>query len=188
MIFEPFRPVVPANTSTQRVDTQEASSASADFVSHVHWTAERPETLVIACSDGRMRANLDDFLNNHLGITTYDRLYVPGGPGGLAGGGAEFMRAGQMLSECRFLLSSHGSSEVILIFHGATDDGPDEAVCADYRRKHGDRRRVQEMQDLDLQELLRNAFAGPGAPRVRAFRAEVDAQGNVRFTRIDGGA
>jgi hypothetical protein len=93
-----------------------------------------------------------------------------------------------MLNECRFLINAHGTNEVILIFHGAADDGPEEAVCADYRRKYGDRRRVQEMQDLDLKELMRHAFTGPAAPRLRAFRADVDGRHNVRFTRIDGGA
>lgn len=184
MIFEPFRPNVPENIAAKSDPAPEA----ADYVSRIAWTSERPAALVVACSDGRMRANLDDFLNNHLGITTYDRLYLPGGPGGLAGGGAEFIRASQMLNECRFLLEAHGTSEVILVFHGATEDGPDEAVCADYSRKHGDRRRVPEMQDIDLKELLRNAFAGPSAPSVRAFRANVDGAGNVRFTRIDPGA
>ena len=184
MIFEPFRPRVP---DTPAFESGESSEAQVDFVSRLTWSAERPSALVIACSDGRMRAHLDDFLNNHLGINAYDRLYLPGGPGGLASGAAEFSRAAQMVSECRFLLKSHGTGEVILIFHGAAPDGPDEAVCADYIRKHSYRNRVQEMQETDLKELLRTAFAGPGAPRVRAFRADVTAGGEVRFTRLDCG-
>ncbi|HEY3415169.1 MAG TPA: hypothetical protein VGM51_19210 [Armatimonadota bacterium] len=184
MIFEPVRPSVPDTSVSEPAGNPEAN---ADFVSRHQWSAERPSALVIACSDGRMRAHLDDFLNNHLGINAYDRLYVPGGPGGLAGGAAEFSRAAQMVSECQFLVKSHGTSEVILIFHGAAPDGPDEAVCADYSRKHSDRARVPQMQDTDLKELLRTAFSGPDAPKVRAFNANVTAAGKVLFTRLDCG-
>lgn len=182
MIFEPFRPSVP---ETPFAEPGESAEAPADFVSRHTWSADRPSVLVIACSDGRMRAHLDDFLNNHLGISAYDRLYLPGGPGGLASGAAEFSRAAQMVSECRFLLKSHGTGEVILIFHGATPDGPDEAVCADYSRKHSDRDRVPEMQEIDLKELVRTAFAGKDAPKVSAYRAEVDGDMRIRFTRME---
>jgi hypothetical protein len=154
-----------------------------EYISKHPWNANRPDVLVIACSDGRIQANIDDFLENHLGITAYDRLYLPGGPGGLAGGGAEYLRAAQMVAECTFLLRSHGSSDVILIFHGATEDGPEEAICADYRRKHpGWFNRVPEIQDTDLKQIMSAAFKSAGSPRVRAYRADVNKNLHVRFS------
>ena len=51
------------------------------YVSERRWSEERPRVLVVACSDGRLQEAVDDFLQNHLGILDYDRLYAPGGPG-----------------------------------------------------------------------------------------------------------
>jgi hypothetical protein len=41
------------------------------------WLPDRPSTLVVACSDGRLQYATDDFLARHLGVTRYDRFYVP---------------------------------------------------------------------------------------------------------------
>src|SRR5262245_20796341 len=96
------------------------------------WNRQRPESLVVACSDGRLQENLDEFLEKSLGITDYDRLYAPGGPGALASrSGAELLRPGQFQRDCQFLLRAHGIQYLFLIFHGPAADGPEEAVCGD---------------------------------------------------------
>jgi hypothetical protein len=183
MVFSGSQTSMPNPNRTSTTGSQDGGDPDVEFVSIVPWGVERPETLVIACSDGRLRGNLDDFLQNHLGIAHYDRLYLPGGPGGMAGGGAEYMRAAQMVQECEFLIRSHGTSDVVLVFHGATEDGPEEAVCADYRRKFAAHAaHAAEMQGADLKALLGTVLFGPGRPRVRAFRADVDALLHVRFT------
>src|SRR4026209_2489832 len=59
------------------------------------WLPDRPSTLVIACSDGRLQEATDEFLAHHLQVTRYDRFYVPGGAGALAASGRDFLRAQQ---------------------------------------------------------------------------------------------
>jgi len=100
------------------------------------WDPERPRVLVAACSDGRLQEATDKFLDRALGVRQYDRLYVPGGGGGLASSGAHFLRARELRRECQFLVEAHGVEHLILLFHGPAPGGPAEAVCADYRRKH----------------------------------------------------
>src|SRR5262245_2012837 len=98
--------------------------------------SERPHVLVVACSDGRYQIALDDFLRNHLGITDYDRMYVPGGPGALASSSLSCFRGDQFRQDTAFLIERHGVERIVLIFHGPLlKDGPIEAVCADYDRK-----------------------------------------------------
>ena len=38
----------------------------AEFVASGPWKHQRPSALVVACSDGRLQENLDDFLSNAL--------------------------------------------------------------------------------------------------------------------------
>ena len=149
------------------------------------WDAGRPRRLVVACSDGRMQENVDEFLEQHLGITHYDRMFVPGGPGALASSGMEFMRPDQLRKECTFLVEAHQIEEVILIFHSAADDGPPEAACADYRRKLPNRTvaELNAQQVADVPELLR-LFSWPPDLRVQMYRAEVGSDGQIRFVDL----
>src|SRR5688500_5046649 len=90
----------------------------------LQWNPARPRILVIACSDGRLQEATDDFLANHLGITHYDRLYVPGGAGGLSPSGRDFLRAQNLQRECRYLVEAHGVERLLALFHGPAPDGP----------------------------------------------------------------
>ncbi len=164
-------------------------TTAARFVSRKRWSVTRPRTLVIACSDGRLQESLDDFLENHLGVTHYDRLYAPGGPGALAASGFEFLRADQFRRECAFLLEAHGTEEVVLVFHGAAaDGGPDEAICADYKRKlpRQTGEAIAGQQEADVAEILRSAFGWKNEARIHIFRAEVTADQQVRFVDLAG--
>jgi hypothetical protein len=149
------------------------------------WNRQRPESLVIACSDGRLQENLDDFLHEGLGITHYDRLYAPGGAGALASrSGAELLRPGQFLRDCQFLLRSHGIQSLFLIFHGPAADGPAEAVCGDYRRKlpGATLAELRQRQEEDAAELKRLDW-GAGV-RVHAYRCEVRPDNRIQFVEI----
>lgn len=152
------------------------------------WDAGRPRRLVIACSDGRMQENVDEFLQQHLGITHYDRMFVAGGPGALTSSGLEFVRPDQLRRECIFLVEAHQIEEVILIFHSAADDGPPEAACADYRRKLPNRTvaELNAQQSADVMELLR-LFSWPPDLRIRIYRAEVSNDGRTRFVDLNPG-
>ncbi|HEX3867881.1 MAG TPA: hypothetical protein VHV78_14060, partial [Gemmatimonadaceae bacterium] len=99
------------------------------------WSPGRPQTLVVACSDGRLQEATDSFLHRHLGLAAFDRFYVPGGGGALCPGDSDAVRARQLRGECRYLIELHRVQQILLLFHGPAADGPPDALCADYRRK-----------------------------------------------------
>jgi hypothetical protein len=148
------------------------------------WNTERPHALVIACSDGRLQENLDEFLHAILGITHYDRLYAPGGGGALASTGIELLRPDQFRRECRFLLAAHGIQDLYLIFHGPTENGPEEALCGDYRRKLplATVAKIRKRQEEDAAELKRIDWGSP--VRVHTYRCEVTADDRIQFVEL----
>jgi hypothetical protein len=158
----------------------------------MRWESERPHILVVACSDGRLQEATDVFLARALGVRQYDRLYVPGGGGALSASGREFIRAGQLRAECRFLVEAHHVDHLVLLFHGAAVDGPPESTCADYRRKHSwahpDQIRAQ--QDADVRDLLsrRNEFAGDAELSIFRFEVAGDGALSVRTMHADTSA
>jgi hypothetical protein len=154
-------------------------------VTRTPWNPERPAALVIACSDGRLQENLDEFLA-HLGITHDDRLYAPGGPGALASSGVSYVRADQFRQECGFLVSSHGIEDVYLVFHGPSEDGPPEATCGDYRCKlpRATPDEVRRQQERDAAEILRNGFGWNVEVRTHVYRCEVTTDARVQFVEI----
>jgi hypothetical protein len=159
------------------------TSPPISFVSSKPWNRKRPNKLVIACSDGRLQENLDEFLEGSLGITRYDRVYAPGGPGALATSGVEYLRSDIFRRECDFLVTAHGVEDVYLIFHGPSPDGPDEASCADYRRifpRHT-AQQIRDEQEKDLAEVLSGGFGWQRGVRVHAYRCEVTAEGDIQF-------
>lgn len=151
------------------------------YLTRTLWNHQRPGTLVVACSDGRLQENLDDFLHRDLGITHYDRLYGPGGGGALAGSGFDYLRAESYRRECRFLLEAHTIRDLYLIFHGPAEDGPEEALCADYRRRFPGTSpaEIRRRQEQDVNQL-RTVDWGVKVT-LHAFRCEVRADKGVQF-------
>ena len=151
------------------------------------WTAERPSTLVIACSDGRIQEATDEFLRQHLHVTRYDRFYVPGGAGALTSSGRDFVRAQQLRRECRYLIELHNVNNIVLLFHGPAKDGPLAAACADYRRKMpwASVTQLRWRQEQDAEELrdIRSEWAGRTAA-VSIYRCEVDDRGAIHFADL----
>lgn len=132
----------------------------------------------MACSDGRLEGPLDEFLSQELGISNYDRLYLPGGPGALSPSGVEFMRSTRMTNELMFLIEAHQIEEVLLVYHGPGPDGPDVATCADYRRLYPylDAGQIREQQAKDTEEILRGPLRKFPAEHVHPYRVEVNRQ------------
>ena len=155
-----------------------------------HWSGERPSTLVVACSDGRLQEATDEFLGRHLGVTRYDRFYVPGGGGALTSSGRDFLRAQQVRRECRYLVDLHAVRHIVLLFHGPTMDGSLAAACADYRRKMpwASVAQLRDRQELDAAELRDTREQWAGAAAIAMYRCEVDRDGAIRFTELAGGA
>jgi hypothetical protein len=150
---------------------------------HRKWSADRPHTLVIACSDGRLQEQTDAFLTHHLGLAGFDRFYVPGGGGALASSGRDFLRADQLRKECAYLIQLHEITRVILLFHGPAPDGPPHAMCADYKRKlpWATTGMVREQQERDAIELIQRSDQWAGNAEVSAFRCEIDGSHHVDF-------
>jgi hypothetical protein len=152
------------------------------------WSPDRPRILVIACSDGRLQAQVDEFLNRHLHVVRYDRLLLPGGPGALAYSGGELGRAAEHRRECRFLVRAHRIERIVLLFHGPSDGGLEEAICADYQRKFPGitPAETRSRQEADLGHLVRFRAEWADNAQLQAFRGEVAPDRNVRFVAITG--
>ena len=152
------------------------------------WSPDRPSTLVIACSDGRLQEATDEFLAHQLQVTRYDRFYVPGGAGALAASGRDFLRAQQLRRECRYLVDLHAVRHIVMLFHGPTMDGPLAAACADYRRKlpWASVAVLRDRQEQDAEELARIREEWGGAAAVAMYRCEVDGRGVIRFANLAG--
>jgi hypothetical protein len=150
------------------------------------WSPGRPDTLVVACSDGRLQGATDAFLSRVLAVTRYDRFYVPGGAGALAATGRDFIRARQMRRECRYLIDLHGVARVVLLFHGPAPDGPLEAACADYRRKlpWASVPTHRARQEQDALDLLAERVEWAGDAEVQTYRCEVARDGAARFVSL----
>lgn len=145
------------------------------------WKDCQYEALVVACSDGRFNEFIDEFLRDELGISCYDRLYVPGGGGALARGGAEFLRVQRIHAECRFLIEAHAIKRAVLLFHGPGADGPAEALCGDYLRRlpTSTAEAIRLQQERDAREVLR-AGLGPDVG-LELYRCEVTKNSDVHF-------
>ena len=147
------------------------------------WTPERPHTLVVACSDGRLQEATDEFLSRELGLAQFDRFYVPGGGGALASSGRDFIRAQQLRRECAYLVELHSVTRVILLFHGPAVSGPAAAVCADYRRKmtwaSPDIIRARQLQDSA--ELIERKAEWAGQATVDSVACEVQSNAEISF-------
>jgi hypothetical protein len=153
------------------------------------WQPARPHVLVVACSDGRLQEATDAFLADELGLTEYDRLYMPGGGGALAASGRDFIRAQQLRRECLYLVELHDIDRILLLFHGPTSDGPTEATCADYRRKAAgaSAATIRDRQARDALELLGRRDEWAGSADVSAYWCEVDAGFRITFREMDRG-
>jgi len=139
---------------------------------------------VVACSDGRFNEHVDEFLRFQLGVSCYDRLYVPGGAGALATSGVEYLRAQRCRAECQFLIKAHGIRRAILFFHGPAVDGPVEAVCGGYLRRFptSTAASIRLQQERDVRQIMRDGL-GPEV-RLELYRCEVMKDGLVRFASM----
>jgi hypothetical protein len=153
---------------------------------HRKWSPDRPHTLVIACSDGRLQEQTDAFLTHQLRLAGFDRFYVPGGGGALASSGRDFTRADHLRRECAYLIQLHEISRVILLFHGPSATGPAHAVCADYKRKlpWASPEMLREQQTRDAVDLLQRRDQWAGQAEVTAYRCEIDMSHHISFVPL----
>jgi hypothetical protein len=134
-----------------------------------------------------LQQQTDAFLTHQLGLTGFDRFYVPGGGGALASSGRDFIRAEQLRRECQYLIRLHEVSRVILLFHGPAISGPPESICADYHRKFpwGTPEMVREQQARDAIDLIERSTEWALDAAVSAYRCEIDADHRLAFVQLD---
>jgi hypothetical protein len=119
------------------------------FVAPTPWSAERPETLVVCCSDGRWHAQMVEFVHNEVSQRA-DLYAVPGGPAVLDPWNSSFDEARAFEASMRLFAGHHNITGVWLIAHEG---------CAWYATKHPhfEPREIRQRQIEDLRrarELL----------------------------------
>jgi hypothetical protein len=158
-----------------------------EYLSNIIWNRKRPRTLVVACSDGRLQEQVDEFLQNNLAIVHYDRLYLPGGPGALAASGFDMLRANQHQKEFEFVIVAHDTEEVILLFHGPSENGPPEASCADYIRKlpRATPQEIRRQQEEDAKDIIRSGWIRRLAVQLHFYRCEVRGDSLIQVVQLN---
>ncbi len=124
------------------------------FTSTVPFDVERIAAVAIYCSDGRFGNQVDEFMQQHLGLPRYDRLALPGGAAWLGWrSSANLSHYGLLSDQLDFLVQVHDLRRAVLIAHYG---------CAYYLRRHigdADSLLPTQIQDLkDAAQTLRNRY------------------------------
>ena len=115
---------------------------SPSFTAPTPWSPDRPETLVVCCSDGRWHAQMMEFVRHEVSEHA-DLFAVPGGPAVLDPWASSFDEARVFEAAMRLFAEHHSIAGVWLIAHEG---------CAWYRVKHPhlDPRALRDRQMEDL--------------------------------------
>jgi len=109
----------------------------------MQFNAQRPDTLVVFCSDGRWHAQIEEFVRERCSHRA-DLYAVPGGPAGFNPWGSTLNDARAAENAIRFLREHHQLEWACLIAHEG---------CSYYRSKYGmlDARALlqRQLDDLD---------------------------------------
>lgn len=148
------------------------------------WNPEPPTTLVVACSDGRFGRETRRFLRRRYDLDRYARLYAPGGGGALVMDAPREDRALVYRDDIQTLIQVHGTTDIVLLFHGPAENGPPAATCGGYRKAfpNASVADIRLQQEEDARRLIRTGFD----PRlaVTAYRIEVDEHQRARAVAI----
>ena len=115
-----------------------------EYRANQRWSAERPETLVVCCSDGRYHAQIEEFVRHEVSERA-DLLAVPGGPACVDPWTSSFDEARVFEQAMRLFVAAHDLHSVWLIAHHG---------CAYYGQKHPGLD-VRALRDAQVADLLR---------------------------------
>jgi hypothetical protein len=137
------------------------------FVAPTPWSAERPHTLVVCCSDGRWHAQMMEFVRDEVSARA-DLYAVPGGPAVLDPWNSTFDEARAFEEGMRLFEKHHDLQSVWLIAHEG---------CAFYREKHPhfepEALRLKQVEDLErARNKLRERHARLDVRLIFASRKE----------------
>ena len=103
------------------------SRQSQQFIAASRWSADRPEALVICCSDGRWHGQIEEFVRAQVSERA-DLMALPGGPAMLSQWTSSFEEAKTAERALKFLCEHHKLSSAWLIAH---------QDCAYYASRYG---------------------------------------------------
>ncbi len=142
------------------------------YDSSILYEEARIHAAAIYCSDGRVGAHFDDFLQRGLSLPRYDRLALPGGPAALAG----HEQARSVSDELAFLAEAHQLEQVVLIAHEG---------CAFYREVLGlSGDALISTQVRDLARAAETARSATGLTAVSGYFARREGD-RIRFELVD---
>ncbi len=153
-----------------------STTSPATHVSSKPWSDERPQTLVVCCSDGRYHPHLEEFAQRRVSERP-DMIALPGGPAGIDAWASSFDHARVLEESFELLLASHDLHAVWLVAHQG---------CSYYRRKHPahDGNRLENRQMEDLRHARTLLQARHPALVVHLIYARIDGK-RVLFDEID---
>jgi hypothetical protein len=153
------------------------SNTSPDsYRSRSIWSPERPQTLVVCCSDGRWHAPILEFVDHEVSDRA-DLYAVPGGPAGFDPWNSSFEEARVLHRAFHLFEEHHDLREVWLIQH---------AGCAYYHVKYPGQAEAEiaARQIRDLRRASQCIRARSSKLSVRAIMATLSGSQAV-FTTID---
>jgi hypothetical protein len=115
-----------------------------EYRARTPWSMDRPETLVVCCSDGRYHAQIEEFVRHEVSERA-DLLALPGGPACIDPWTSSFDEARVFEQAMRLFSTAHDLHSVWLIAHHG---------CAYYATKHPGRD-VAALKELQVADLLR---------------------------------
>jgi hypothetical protein len=147
------------------------------FISTSPWSSDRPETLVVCCSDGRFHIHIEEFVRERVSERP-DLFVVPGGPAAVDPWASSFGHAHVFEEALRLFSSAHEIRSIWLIAHEG---------CAFYLKKHG-RIGEEELRRRQIEDLrhARERILREWRYEVLLIYARLEG-GRVHLQEIDGG-
>lgn len=144
--------------------------------SSIPYDARRIHAGAVYCSDGRVGEQIDEFLQQGLGLPRYDRVALPGGPACLAGHEQAHLEERGVVDELKFLVEVHRLTRIILIAHQG---------CAFYgNRLSLEEPRLELVQRADLVRAAAYVHRVTGLNRIEGYYARL-IDGHIEFAAVE---
>jgi hypothetical protein len=150
-----------------RTGGESGRGLASSYVSSQPWSDERPETLVICCSDGRYHPHLEEFAHHRVSERP-DMIALPGGPAAIDAWASSFDHARVLAESLDLLLASHDLKALWLVSH---------ELCSYYKRKH---------PALDESRLLRRQLDDLRRARDLVRERRPDLAVHLIHARVEG--
>ena len=144
------------------------AAAPAPYISTRSWSAERPQTLLVCCSDGRYHPHLEEFALKRVSERP-DLIALPGGPAAVDAWTSSFDHARVFAESFDLLFASHDLQSIWLVAHEG---------CSYYRHKH---------PGLDAAGLTRRQHDDLAKARTLLLERRPNLEVHRVYARVSGG-